>query len=210
MPPKKESQDVQALAKALSRLMKDGNKPGPSKGPAPKKKKPRAKRGSGTAEIRFSRTELVKDVTLVSKAASGSIAIHPDSAPILKKLASAFERIRWERVQFHWVSASSAMTPGNIVMGIDWDSKVPAKFSQADISAYAPSDIIPLREDTRSRPLRLSADKLRGRNWYEPYGSDGAADKQPGVLVYAASSDADTMVGHICMTYTVLLAGPHA
>lgn len=213
MPPKKETKDVQALAAALSRLMKDESKAGPSKQKASKKKKnkSRAGRGQGTAEIRFSRTELVADVTIpATKSITGEVAVHPDSAPILKKLGAAFDRCRWERVQFYWVSAVSAMTSGNVVMGVDWDSTPKTTPTQADVSAYAPSAIIPLRESTQSTPLRLPADKLRGRNWYEPYAQTDKSSKQPAVLVYSASGGEAILAGHIMMTYTVVLAGPHA
>lgn len=203
MPPKRE---VDKLAAELAKFMLGKSASPKASGKKPKKNRNRA--GGGTAQIRFSRTECVTTVTLKSKKASGTVPVHPNSAPILKKLASAFERCRWERVQFFWKPLVSAMYNGAIAMGVDWDSNVAAT-TRANVMAYAPSKAIPLREDTEKDPLKLDTSKLKARSWWV-ISEDQPNLKQPCLLAWAADGDSDIAVGEIYMTYTVVLDGPHA
>lgn len=214
MPPKFTPEMKKACEEAVKQVMATmTQKPAASKPKAGKsKRRGRKQRGLGTSEIRFSKEEIVAVVLTSDKGvASGTVGIHPDSAPILKKIASAFERIRWESVQIWWTSATSAMDAGQIAMGIDWDSTPKASPSVQDIAAYAPHIITPLREGTPRTPLRLSQDKLRGRAWYDPHLSNAdIIDKQPAALVWSATGKASMTVGQIYMRYTVVLQGPHA
>lgn len=204
--------DANKLATAIAKLLVAETSQPTSPATVTRKKKNRksrkARRGGGTAQIRFARTELVQAVVLSSKKASGKLLINPSTPPILKKLGAAFERCRWERVQFYWKPCVGAMYSGAITMGIDWDGATPAT-TKAAISAYAPSQVTPLREDGETRPLRVDSSKLTARNWYLP-NDDQFGIANPGQLVWLAEGESDVAVGEIYMTYTVVLDGPHA
>lgn len=215
MPPKKtaNSQGAAALATALERMLLAGPSaaPQPKAGGAKKKKSKASKRGgNGTSQIRFSRTELVASVVIAegAKEAHGSVPVVPKSCPILKKMGDAFERVRWERVQFYWKPMVSAMYSGSIALGVDWDNSGPAKTRSA-IAAYAPSRVLPLREDMESRPLVLPPDRLRARQWWA-YNDSQVNLSTPCTLCWAAEGEKASSVGEIYMTYTAVLDGPHA
>lgn len=210
MPPKVDNnKEALELAKSLNRVVKMAEKPSgsPKKGKNKKKKA----RKSGTAQIRFARTELVASVTLdASKRASGSIPINPlkCKAPILVKLAACFERSRWEKVHFYWKPAVSAMFSGTICMGADWDNKSPAS-EKAKIMAYAPSALFPIREDTQTKPLRLDPGRLRSRLWFDH--SDSADNiSTAATLAWVADGQDAVAVGDLFMDYVVVLDGPHS
>lgn len=163
----------------------------------------------GTAQIRFSRTELVASVTLAAnKTANGGIKVHPDSAPILKKLATAFTRAKWERCNFYYKPLVGAMYSGAITMGVDWDNEQLAS-TRETVAAYAPSATLPLREDGESKPIKLSPDKMRARTWW-CFTDDQPNLAGPATLAWAAAGESAITVGEIYMTYTVVLDGPHA
>lgn len=210
MPPKTDAKAIaDAVVKALA--TDRASQPQSSKSGGKKKKKNKPGRSGGTASIKFSRTELVASVTLAGSGsfkASGTIKVTPDSAPILKKLGGAFERARWERSNFYWKPMVGAMYSGSIAMGVDWDLRSPAT-SRADVAAYAPSQVMPLREDGENKPLRLDPSKLKGRNWYN-YGDSQPAIACPAQLVWVAEGESAVGVGEIYWTYTVILDGPHA
>lgn len=191
------------------------SQPGPSKtsqkvpGTSRKKRRNKTRASGGTASIRFSRTELVSSVVLgADKKASGTVAVHPASCPILNKLAAAFERCRWERVQFYWKPMVSAMFSGSVAMGVDWDNATAATTRSA-IAAYAPSRVLPLREDMEKNPLRIDPSRLKARQWWAF--NDGEVNiSRPCTLAWAAEGEKAASVGEIYMTYTVVLDGPHA
>lgn len=172
-----------------------------------KKKKKKFTSGSGTASIKFARTELVASITLKNKKASGVVKIIPDSAPILKKLGAAFERARWERSNFYWKPAVGAMYSGNIAMGVDWDCREVAP-TKAGITSYSPFQVLPLREDGETKPLKIDANRMRARQWYN-YGDSQAAIAMPCQMAWAVEGESDISVGEIYWTYTVILDGPH-
>lgn len=201
-----------AVTKALAELQVSAStSSAPTKGKKKKNKRKKARSG-GTAQIKFSRTELVASVTLAKSGnvnkATGTIRVVPDSAPILKKLGGAFERARWERSNFYWKPSVGAMYSGSIVMGVDWDMRNAAT-TRADVAAYAPSRVLPLREDGESQPLRMDPSRLKGRNWYN-FSDSTDAVACPAQLVWVAEGESAITVGEIYWTYTVVLDGPHA
>lgn len=209
MPPKKVDAKMvaEAVTKALAEMQVSQPSTSASSGAGKKKKKKKKAKSAGTASIKFSRTELVASVVLKSKKANGNIKVHPDSAPILKKLGGAFERARWERSQFYWKPCVGAMYSGNIAMGVDWDLRNVAS-TRAQIAAYSPFQVLPLREDGEAKPLRMDAAKMKARQWYN-YGDDQPAIACPCQLAWAAEGESDIAVGEIYWTYTVILDGPH-
>lgn len=209
MPPKKMDAKAvgEAVTKALSEV-KVSQQPTASTSGGKKKKRNRNRQSGGTASIKFARTELVQSVTLKNRKASGVIKIVPDSAPILKKLGGAFERARWERSNFYWKPTVGAMYSGAIAMGIDWDCRTPAT-TRADVAAYAPSQVLPLREDGESKPLKMDPSRMRSRAWFL-YADDQPGIAMPGQLAWAVDGESDITVGEIYWSYTVILDGPHA
>lgn len=209
MPPKKQkdSKEVTALVEALKAVVtKDSAKPATSN----KKKKKQRNKGQGTAQIRFSRTEFVTTLTLpATKTLVGKVPINPiKGPPILAKIAEAFSRSRWERVNFFYKPLVGAMYSGAITMGVLWESGDEPK-SRADVAALSPTQTIPLREDGESKPLKISAEKMKARSWYNHEDSEtGVA--QPGTLWYAVTGEKPGDVGELHMVYTVVLDGPHA
>lgn len=216
MPPKKQQaqQEAAALVKAFERMLAAGaSSSAQSASGGTKKKKRKAskkKGGSGTSQIRFSRTELVASAVIPAgkTTVEGSVFVVPKSLPILGKMAAAFERVRWERVQFYWKPMVSAMYSGSIALGVDWDNSAP-KTKRSDIAAYAPSRVLPLREDMESRPLVIPPDRLRARQWWA-FSDDQANIAGPCTLCWAVEGEKAGSVGEIYMTYTAVLDGPHA
>lgn len=202
-----------AVADALGKMQVSAQ-PSTSSSSGKKKKNKRKKgRSGGTAQIKFSRTELVTSITLKQAGSvfkdSGEIEIVPKSAPILKKLGEAFERARWERSNFYWKPSVGAMYSGSIALGVDWDM-IGTADTRAKVAAYAPSKVIPLREDGENQPLRMDPSRLKARNWYNYNDDKTKAVAMPARLMWVAEGESAITVGELYWTYTVILDGPHA
>lgn len=163
----------------------------------------------GPGEMVFRRSELVTSVTVARATASkvGSVEITPDSFSFLKGIATAFERVKWNRLAFYWKPAVGTTVGGLIAMGVDWDWSDPARDRRAVVS-YTPSVSHAAWQDTESRPLVLSNSRLQSRNWYSPNAEK--FDKGPGILAWAAdvsTQSADLLLGEIWVSYEVHFAG---
>lgn len=182
--------------------------------PQPRRNRRRRRRGNSSAafnvtegELRLSKSELYATVTTDAKgAASGSKHLHPDHISLLGSLATRFERLRWLGAKISWRPAVGTTQGGLITYGIDWDLTKGAT-TREKIAVYSPSATNAIWADTSSRPMVLAAHKLQTRPWYTPYAGDNNLDKEPGLLVYAASGPSNTVLGEFWIEYQVILSG---
>lgn len=225
MPPKKDLEaKVDQLAKTMQSLMSRLPKsaaPESKAKPRKKRKRPRANLSCGPAnsgQMTIARSELV--VTVKSGAdgsASGKIMLQPDQYPWLKQLAAAFEKVKWRKIHVFWKPAGSAMTTGQIAVGMDWDATDSASVTERNkIVAYEPHAYWRVRDDTQSRPMVIPPKRLTqcgSDGWVIPDAGAATAPsaRRPGVLFYTLSSDIKSaVVGDLFICYAVVLAGPRA
>lgn len=209
---KKTPNSVEALASTLQRLAMQQPLVA-----AKKKRKKRNKRkrtglsgnlSNEDSQMRISRVEMVSNLTTTEKGVLvGHIDVLPSSFSFLKTLGSMFDRVRWERMSFHYKPAVGSTVGGLVSLGMDWDFNG-GDVAREKISGYSPNTTFAVWNDTEKNPLILPSGKLMSRNWYTPnYQSATFIDRGPGKLHYAVSGPKSTVVGEIWVSYTVTMAG---
>lgn len=129
--------------------------------------------------------------------------------PFLKKLASAFDRVKWHKCRLIYRPCCSSTTNGNIMVGIDWDAQNEAAVSAAMVGALTPVMDVPVWQ---SASITLPSSRLQSRKEYivEAATATQEFDLAPGYVVYWGTADADKIIGHLWVDYDVTLFGTHA
>lgn len=143
-----------------------------------KRKRTRARKKSGQSQASTSRgmregTMVVsrRDLLASSKnsATNGTCSVYNVIAdanhfPYLKRLAAAFQRVRWRRLALTWHATSGTTKDGAIIMAFDssWsvDAAQPAKSDRATVASLTP--IIDFPGWSPNRKLVVPANLLKG------------------------------------------------
>lgn len=208
--------EMQALCRALQRLVAAAPAPAARRRPA-RKRRARAAAGRTTGSmqdgvITLSRSELVQVVRVEANAATaaGHVDVVPASFAFLKGIGKSFERVRWDSMQFYYKPAVAMTFGGLISMGMDWDFAT-TDVTREKISSFTPNLTCACWKDTEAQPLVLPAARLQSRPWYLPNGDKvDWIDAGPGKLHWAVDTVAPktaTTVGEIWVRYRVTMQG---
>lgn len=151
--------------------------------------------------IRIRRRELLASLKLGD---SGSKALKVADFPWLKKIAAAYDRVKWHRCILTWRPAVGTTTGGQIIFGPDWDSNSTTTTVEA-ISCLTPVYESPLWQ---GGSLTLPPGRLMTRKEYQVRGDTKTADADlsPAYIVYnVGGKDGDA--GHLWIEYEVTLFG---
>lgn len=170
---------------------------------APKVQNPNPKGRSAPADgtIRVRRRELLK---ALKQKDQGAIPLEIADFPWLKKLAAAYDRVRWHGCKLIWRPAVGTAVGGQIIFGPDWDSNSSATTVEA-ISCYTPVYESPLWQGGE---LVLPPSRLMTRTEYFIRGDSKTpdADLSPAYIVYNLGGNAGD-AGHLWIEYDVTLFG---
>lgn len=165
--------------------------------------------GGGAGDLVITKTELALTILAKKTAAAQEIELTTNSAtlPWLKTLAHSFERSRFLRLHVKYVPGCAMTQAGRFTMGMDWDWSDAASTRQK-ISGYQPN-----AGSAVWQPCQMQVPVTRGPpKWYYAEATD-KVNRGPGKIICmaeAAGVTADTTVGEVWVTYTVILSGPRS
>lgn len=207
------SNDMQKLLSLLTKASVSGP-------PAVTKKRRKRKKATSAVSqmdgvIRLSRSELLRSVTISKGNTSSSdhVDILPSEFPFLKGIATSFDRLRWEKLEFFYKPAVGTVFGGLVTVGFDWDFNS-SDLDRTKISALTPTFTVPAWADSESKPMRLPPNRLQSRDWYTPnYANATYNDRGPGKIHIATTvtaQTADTILGEVWCRYSVVMQGTNA
>lgn len=123
----------------------------------------------------------------------------------LKKLTTAFERIRWHSARIMWRPAVGTNKDGRLLMAVDWDGKHENTTAQS-VSALTPIADVPLWQATT---LNLPPSRLQTRKEYfiDSTAATERVDRSPASIAVYIGAATTGVVGHLWITYDVSLFG---
>lgn len=128
----------------------------------------------------------------------------------MKGIAPCFERSRWQRCNIYYKPAVGTTYGGLVAYGADWNfSMEKDKVTRLIATSLTPNSTHAVWADTQPRPLRLPANLLNSRKFYNHNGAKGI-DAGPARIVWSAtgtSGTKETTLGEIWCDYKVTLSG---
>lgn len=204
-----KNREMELLGKAVSKMTVN-TVAAPSKKRKSKKKKNNFSANSmGTADVRFSRCELLVALTTAGSPAAvkGGIEVWPSKFSFLGNIAKVYDNYRWNSLEFYYKPAVGTTVGGMVSMGMDWNYSKTEPSSRTALSGLSPNVTGPLWQDTQSRPMRLPTSRIMTRQWYSTNSKEDASNQGPGRLLYAVDCEKATMVGEIWCKYSIHFSG---
>lgn len=177
--------------------------------PRRRQRRPAQSASVGAGDIRLTRSEMVREVTVAANAtsASGQFALGPPSFAFLKNLYGSFERYRWHSLSVYYKPAVGTTTNGLVSYGIDYTASKTDQ-TRVQISTFTPNASHAVWADSTNKQLVVPKNMLMSREWYVDGGD--TVDKVTGNICYAATTtapSAKTVLGELWVKYDVELAG---
>lgn len=131
-----------------------------------------------------------------------------EAFPFLRKMAKLFDRIRWNSLLVEYVPVASALTGGNVVLGMDWGAASITSNTYGKIATTSPNVSTPV---SKGRVMTLPKSQLMVVKYYPTDETETiSSENTVGSIVWGVMGDApttDKALGILRVTYSVTLQG---
>lgn len=172
--------------------------------------------GGSPGECSLKLTEYLCPVKLKANNTEGVGGVHLSFAktddieafPFLRKMVKLFDRIRWNSIVVEYVPIASALTGGNVVIGMDWGAASITSNTYGKIATTSPNTSTPV---SKGRVMTLPKSQLMVVKYYPTDEAETVSSENTvGSIVWGVMGDApttDKALGILRITYSVTLQG---